>query len=336
VELMHTDDDVMAVNTQEWDLVARLLAVMSPREDGPYPGAQLSRFRASRMWTITNGSMTVDVRCGGSIPGLGEPVWMTARAVWGAIETAREDGPFCRVTIDDRRDEDGTVAAVVVGDGVDAKFDLPYQDPIPTLRPPESDAVLATVTTRVSALRRAVKAAALTPVGVPVSGPPVGTFTIWGEELVLVGTDRRGVDRAAEVRLRGELRDFDSGLDVQLHIELAPLLAIVDQLPWGEVIVSLTSPGELWLIAGPCRVVQRGELRQIDPHDTDGVIFLVGRVEGTGEAVLSLQGGCPVDDSIVWLESEPNGFTRLEWIEELHEIVWYAEPEPYGVGSIDD
>lgn len=333
---MHTDDDVMAINTEEWDLVSRLLAAMSPREDGPYPGAQLSQFRAGRIWTLTDGTMTVDVRCGGSIPGLGEPVWMTARAVWFAVETAGEDGPFCRVTIDDRRDENGTVAAVVAGDGCEARFDLPYQDPVPTLRAPVPDAMLATVTTDMPALRRAAKAAALTPVGVPVSGPPIGTFTIWGEELVLVGTDRRGVDRAAEVRLRGELRDFDSGLDVQLRIELAPLLAIVDQLPWGEVIVSLTSPGEVWLIAGPCRVVQRGELRQIDPYDTDGVIFLVGRVEGTDEAVLSLQGGCPVDDSIVWLESEPNGFTRLEWIEELHEIVWYAEPEPYGVGSIDD
>lgn len=38
---MHTDDDVMAINTEEWDLVARLLEAMSPREDGPYPGAQL-------------------------------------------------------------------------------------------------------------------------------------------------------------------------------------------------------------------------------------------------------------------------------------------------------
>ncbi len=333
---MHTDDDVMAINTEEWDLVARLLEAMSPREDGPYPGAQLSRFRASRIWTITGGTMTVDVRCGGSIPGLGESVWMTARAVWFAVKTAGEDGPFCRVTIDDRRDENGTVAAVVAGDGVDARFDLPYQDPIPTLRPPAPDAVLATVTTDMAAMRRAVKAAALTPIGVPVSGPPVGTFSIWGDALVLVGTDRRGVDRAAKVRLRGDVRELDSGIDVQLRIELAPLLAIVDQLPSGEAIVSLTSPGELWLIAGPCRVVLQGELRQLDPFDKDGVIFLVGRVEGTDEAVLSLQGGCPVDGTIVWLESEPDDFGPLEWIEELHQIVWYAEPEPYGVGTVDD
>ena len=333
---MHTDDDVMAINTEEWDLVARLLEAMSPREDGPYPGAQLSRFRSGRIWTITDGTMTVDVRCGGSIPGLGEPVWMTARAVWFAVETAKEDGPFCRVTIDDRRDENGTVAAVVAGDGCDGKSDLPYKDPIPTLRPPEPDAVLATVTTDMRALRRAVKAAALTPVGVPVSGPPVGTFSIWGDALVLVGTDRRGIDRESKVRLRGDVRELDPGVDVQLRIELAPLLAIMDQLPWGEAIVSLASPGELWLIAGPCRVVLRGELRQLDPYDKDGVIFLVGRVEGTDEAVLSLQGGCPVDDTIVWLESAPDDWGRLERIEELHDIVWYAEPEPYGVGTVDD
>ncbi len=147
---MHTDDDVMAVNTQEWDLVARLLAVVAPHEDGACPGAQLSRHRASRIWTLTDGTMTVDVRCGGTIPGLGEPVWMTARAVWFAASTAVEDGPFCRVTIDDRRDENGTVTAEVSGDGYDARFDLPYRDPIPTLRPPVPDAVLATVTTDMS------------------------------------------------------------------------------------------------------------------------------------------------------------------------------------------
>ena len=336
MELMHTDDDVMAINTEEWDLVARLLVAVSPREDGPYPGAQLSQSRAGRIWTLTDGTMTVDVRCGGSIPGLGGPVWMTARAVWFAVETAGEDGPFCRVTIDDRRDENGTVAAVVAGDGCDARFDLPYRDPIPTLRPPAPAAVLATVTTDMTALRRALTAAALAPVGVPVSGPPVGTFSIWGEALVLAGTDRRGVDRAAEVRLRGDVRELDSGIEVQLRIELAPLLAIMDQLPWGEVIVSLTSSGELWLVAGPCRVVLRGELRQLDPFDKDGVIFLVGRVEGTDEPVLSLHGGCPVDDTIVWLESEPDDHGRLDRIEQLHLIVWYAEPEPYGVSTVDE
>lgn len=335
--MMHTDDDVMAVNTEEWDLVARLLAVMSPREDGPCPGAQLSRYRAGRLWSLTDGNVTVDLRCGGSIPGLGEPVWMTARAVWFAVETAAEEGPFCRVTIDDRRDEDGTVAAVIEGDGHDVRFDLPYREPIPTLRPPVPEAVLATVTTDVTAFRRALKAAALTPVGVPVSGPPVGTFSLERDALVLTGTDRRGVDREAEVRLRGDLRSKVSvAIDVQLRVELLPLLAVVEHLPIGEAIVTLTSAGELWLIAGPCTVVLEGALRQLDPYDADGVIFLVGRVQGTDEPVLSLHGGCPVDDTIVWLESAPDDYGSLDRIDELHDIVWYAEPKPYGVSSIDD
>lgn len=337
VELMHTDDDLMAVNTQEWDLVARLLAVVAPHEDGACPGAQLSRHRASRIWTLTDGTVKVDVRCGGTIPGLGEPVWMTARAVWFAVETAKEDGPFCGVTIDDRRDENGTVAAVVAGDGYDAKFDLPYQDPVPTLRPPAPDAVLATVITDMRALRRALTAAVLTPIGVPVSGPPVGTFSLERDALVLTGTDRRGVDREAEVRVRGDVqRELSVAIDVQLRVGLVPLLSIVEELPSGEVIVSLVSSGELWLIAGPCRVVLEGELRQLDPYDADGVIFLVGHVQGTDEAVLSLQGGCPVDDTIVWLESAPEDYGSVEGIEEHYEIVWFAEPEPYGVSTIDD
>ena len=337
MELMHTDDDLMAVNTQEWDLVARLLAVVAPHEDGACPGAQLSRHRASRIWTLTDGTMTVDVRCGGTIPGLGEPVWMTARAVWFAVSTAVEDGPFCRVTIDDRRDENGTVTAEVSGDGYDARFDLPYRDPIPTLRPPVPDAVLATVTTDVAAFRRALRAAVLTPIGVPVSGPPVGTFSLERDALVLTGTDRRGVDREAEVRVRGDVQsELSVAIDVQLSVELAPLLSILEELPSGEVIVSLVSSGELWLIAGPCRVVLEGELRQLDPYDADGVIFLVGHVQGTDEAVLSLQGGCPVDDTIVWLESAPEDYGSVEGIEEHYEIVWFAEPEPYGVSTIDD
>lgn len=102
-------------------------------------------------------------------------------------------------------------------------------------------AVLATVTTDMRAVpERAVKAAALTPIGVPVSGPPVGTFSTWGGALVLTGTNRRGVDRESELRLRGDVKcEHDPAIDVQLRIELASLLSIVDQLPWGEVIVIL-------------------------------------------------------------------------------------------------
>lgn len=337
MDLRYSNDDVMAIDIQEWELVDRLLAAMAPDEDGPYPGAQLSRHRAGRIWTLTNGAMTVDVRCDGSIPGLGDPVWMTARAVSFAVRTAEEDGPFCTVVIDDLRHDDGTVAALVGGDGCHARIDLPDRDPITTLRPPVQGSVLATMTTSVSALQRVVTAASLAPTGVPVSGPPAGTISVERDALVLTGADRRGVDRAAELRLQGEVRrEFDPAIEVHLSVELAPLLSVVDQLPHGEVIVALNRPGELWLIAGPCRVVLRGEMRQLDPNAADGVIFLVGRVQGTDEAVLSLHGGCPVDDTIVWLESTPDDYGRLERIELRHDIVWYAEPEPYGVSTVDD
>jgi hypothetical protein len=337
VDLRYTNDDVMAVDVQEWDLVARLLAVLSPNEGGPHPGAQLSRFRAGRIWTLTDGTTTVDVRCDGAVPGLAEPVWMTARTVGFVVRAAEEDGPWCSVAIDDRRRDDGTVTAVVQGDACDARFDLPDRDPIPTLSPPPPDSVLATITTDMTGLRRAVQGAYLSPAGMPVSGPPVGTVGIERDALVLVGTDRRGVDQPAEFRLRGDVQcALSSAIDVQLRIELAPLLEVADHLPPGEVIVVLTTIGELWLIAGPCRVVLQGDLRLFGPHDADGVIYLVGQVEGTDEAVLSLHGGCPVDDTIVWLESAPDDYGSVELMEEHHDIVWYAEPEPYGVSTVDD
>ena len=335
---MHTDDDVMAINTEEWDLVARLLAAMSPREDGPYPGAQLSQFRAGRIWTLTDGTMTVDVRCGGSIPGLGEPVWMTAQS--GVVRGGDRRGGRAVLQGHHRRSSRGERHGRRGGRRGWLRRSVRPAVPGPDPHPVSAGA-------RCGARHRHHRhggAAARREGGVAHPGRRAGerptlseTFGIDNEALVLVGTDRRGVDRPAEFRLRGEVQcELTPAIDVQFHVGLAPLLAIVDQLPLGEVIVVLTSVGELWLIAGPCRVVLRGDLRQSDPYDTDGVIYLVGRVEGTDEAVLSLDGGCPADDTIVWLESEPEDCGQLDRIERLHHIVWYAEPEPYGVGAVDD
>lgn len=337
MDLRFSNDEAMAVDLQEWDLVARLLDALAPDEGGRYPGAQLSRHRSDRRWTLTDGTVTVEVSCDGSIPGLGEPVWMTARAVWLAAWTAEEDGPFCRVTVEDRRREDGTVTAVVTGDGHTARLDLPDRDPMPTLRPPDPDSVLATATTDLRALRHVTKAAALSPTRVPLSGPPVGTFGIDRDALVLTGTDRRGVDRAAQLRLLGDVRsNVSPAIDVQLRIELSPLLCVLQELPDGEVTVTLTSAGELWLFTGACRVVLPGALRQLDPLDSDGIVYLAGHVVGTGEAVLSLSGDCPTDGTVVWLESAPDDYEALEWFEQHHDVEWYAEPEPYGVSTVDD
>ena len=187
------------------------------------------------------------------------------------------------------------------------------------------------------ALRHVVKAAALSPTRVPVSGPPTGTFSLETDALVLTGTDRRGVDRAAQTRVRGDVhRALGLAIDVELDVELLPLVSVLDELPDGEVLVTLTSVGELWLIAGTCRIVVSGELRVSDPLDIHGVVFLVGRVEGTDEAVLSMSGECPTDGTVVWLESAPEDYVLLERLEEDHDIDWYAEPEPYGVGTVDD
>lgn len=53
-------------------------------------------------------------------------------------------------------------------------------------------------------------------------------------------------------------------------------------------------------------------------------------------AALRLHGSCPVDDTVVWLESARDDYGLLDRVEELHDIVRYAEPEPYGVSTIDD
>ena len=324
------------IDAEELDLVARLLDVLSPVEDGPHPGAQLSPLRSGRVWTITDGVATVDLRCSGAIRGLRRPVWMTRRTVVCAAGSADRDGG-CTVTIDDRRDHDGTVAALIDAPPVRGRIDLPTRPPMRPLRSPAPVSVLATAMVDLGALLRSVETAALPPVGVAVSGPPRGTFSVERDALVVRGADRRGVDRAAELRLDARVEsDLSPAIEVALGIDLRPLVEVGQHLPGIEAIVTFARDGGLWLTAGRCRLVLRGELSVVEPDEVDGVVYMVGRVEGTGEAVLSLDGDCPVDGVMVWLESRSDEYGRLEEIEELHDIVWYAEPTPYGVGLPGD
>jgi len=346
----HMIDDLTPVDADELDLVARLLAVVSPAEGGPHPGVQLSRSPSGsgRVWTITDGAMTVDVRSKASIRGLEEPVWMTARCVEFAVSNA-DSGGWCGIGIKDRRQrdgrrqaddrpqDDGTVTALINGQFTRARIDLPARPPVTVLRRPGPASVIATAVTDMAALLRAVTAASLTPVGVPVSGSPVGTIEFDHGKLIIVGTDRRGIDRAAEFRLDADVElNIRPALWVHIELGLAPFVAVGDHLPRGEVTVTLTSDGELWLVVGSCRVVFRGEVRRLEPDDLNCVVYVVGRVEGTGERVLSVHGGCPVDGVMVWLESRPEEYGHLERIEQLHSIVWHSEPEPYGFGTPDD
>lgn len=336
MDAAHMNADLSRVAADELSLVGDLLRAMSPVEAGPYPGAQLSRARSGRVWTITDGSMTVDVRRSGSITGLEQPVWLTSRALWYAARTAGPTG-WCSIGIDDCRHVDGSVAALIDNQFAHARIDLPAQPPLAGIRAPVPESVVATAITDMTALLYAVEAASLTPVGVPVSGPPAGVVRVDYNSLFIRGTDRRGVDSAAEFRLHADTeRHLDPAVEFQVCVDLEPLIEVGEHLPLGEVIVTLTRDGEVWLIAGPCRVVCRGDARRLEPDEFDGVVYLVGRVEGTGEAVLSASGDCPVDGLIVWLDSQPDLYDRLERIEELHSIVWYAEPQPYGVSTGDE
>lgn len=336
MDLDHTSPGPTPVDAGELDQVARLLTGLSPAEAGPCPGVQLSRTRSGHVWTMTDGPMTVDVRGSGSISGLEQPVWLTARVVDYAARVARTEGG-CSMAIDDRRALEGAVAATVGGCSALASFDLPDRPSVPCVTPPRPPSVIATAITDMTALRHALEAAAWSPVGVPVSGPPSGVFSVELDTLVISGTDRRGVDRPAEFRLAADTeRLVDPAIDCHIRVGLAPLVIVGELLPPGEAIVSLTSSGELWVIAGRCRVVSRGEFRSLEPDELDGVVYLVGRVQGTGEPVLSASGEGPVDGLIVWLESRPDEYDRFGAIDEVHDIVWCAEPQPYGVSTVDE
>lgn|GEM_PF-1671526 len=243
-----------------------------------------------------------------------------------------EPGGWWSIGIDDRRRVNGTVTAVINGPLVTSRIDLPDQPPTTLLRPPVPTSVIATAITDVSTVLRVALAAALTPVGVRVSGPPVGTFEIDPGVLLVLGADRRGVDLPAEFRIEAETeRHLDPAIHYQVRVGLEPLIEIGEQLPRGEVIVTLTTTGELWIVAGWCRVVLRGETRRLEPDEVEGIVYVVGRVQDTGEAVLSLHGSCPVDGIMVWLESRPDDWGSLEWLEKDHDILWDSEPQSFGV-----
>ncbi len=62
-----------------------------------------------------------------------------------------------------------------------------------------------------------------------------------------------------------------------------------------------------------------------------GVVFVAGRVDDSGERVLTHDDGEPVAGVLVWLESRPDQPVFLEELDETLEIIWNPEPEPYGV-----
>lgn len=272
----------------------------------------------------------MDVHWDVAIPGLEEPVWMTARTLQLIYEIADCEG-FCDFGIEDRRAVDGTVNALVKGAFIEARIDLPVREPLAALDPPQAPSWYATATVDCTALRKAAEAASSTPAGVTVIGPPVATFTVEPGALVITGTDRRGVDRAAEIRLKAEVEFLASPATyAEVSVDPSPLI----ELGWcflvDKVTVVLTFDGELWMLAEPCRMVLRGDLLRLEPDELEGIVYLVGSVVGTDEAVLSME-DLPVDGITVWIESRPDDYDLLERVEQLYEIDWYAEPEPYGV-----
>ncbi len=62
-----------------------------------------------------------------------------------------------------------------------------------------------------------------------------------------------------------------------------------------------------------------------------GVVFVAGRVNDSGERVLTHDDGEPVAGVLVWLESRPDRPVFLEDLDAAVPITWIPEPEPYGV-----
>ena len=340
MDVTHSRDDLTPVHLGELDQVHRLLAVIAPVEVGRYPGVQLSRTRTGRVWTLIGDGCSVDVRVAGSIDGLCGPVWMNARSIRFARDSARDDG-WCGLGIDDRRPDghrsadSGVLSALVSGPCTDARIELVDRRPVLPMRPPATTDVIATAVSNLADLHRAIVGAARVPQGVTPRERITATFTVLGRSLVVDCRDPYGAELSAQFRLHAAT-DGDTNGEVGVTVDADRLQHLTAQLPPGEVIVTLTRNGTVWLVAGTCRVAFRGDARVADPSEASGIVFLVGFVEDTEEPVLSFDGDCPTDGVTVWLESEPHEPDLLERIEELHEIVWYAEPEPYGVSAGDD
>lgn len=62
-----------------------------------------------------------------------------------------------------------------------------------------------------------------------------------------------------------------------------------------------------------------------------GVVYLAGRVDGTGERVLTHDEQAPVDGVLVWLESRPDRPVFHEQLDRDLAVTWNRSPEPYGV-----
>jgi hypothetical protein len=62
-----------------------------------------------------------------------------------------------------------------------------------------------------------------------------------------------------------------------------------------------------------------------------GVVYVAGRVDDTGERVLTHDEQAPVDGVLVWLESRPDRPVFLEQLDREVVVSWNLRPELYGV-----
>ena len=359
------------VEHHELDLVARLVATLCPDDGGPTPGAQLCEVSTTdgprRAWTIVGDELVATVQGGGAVPeGFDRPVWLAARTVWFAAEASEHEGR-CGMAIDDQRPRGGDASLLIASADSQAHFVLHDRPARPHPRPPDGGsasspgALVASAVLPVESFIRALRSLARTPMGQLLDDERVGSITFGRHQLVLASVPAPGESERETATDAPDGGDVDGGdADVlpparfrlrartatghrrrRVQVRLRTLWLACEQLPAGDLRVRLDHDGRLWLCAGPCRlIVPTGAERTtlpseladdaVDP-DRVSVIYVAGEVEPSGRRLFSLDGDCPDDGTIVWLEHDDRPPAPMETFEDDYDIVWHAEPEPYGV-----
>lgn len=354
------------VEHDELDLVARLVATLCPDDGGPTPGAQLCEVSTPegprRAWTIVEDELVATVQGDGAVPeGFEWPVWLAARTIWFAAEASEHEG-CCTMAIDDQRARGGDASLLVASADSQAHFVLHDRPARPHPRPPDGGsasspgALVASAVLPVESFIRALRSLARTPMGQLLDDERVGSITFGRHQVVLASapapgeslsdtdtaaTDGGDADVLPPARFRLRAATATGHRRRRVQVRLRTLWLACEQLPAGDLRLWLDHDGRLWVCAGPCRLivptgVERTALpsqladEAVDP-DRVSVIYVAGEVEPTGRRLFSLDGDCPDDGTIVWLEHDDRPPAPMETFEDDFDIVWHAEPEPYGV-----
>ena len=286
----------LAIDADEWNLVACLVSRLQPDETGRAPGVALRERDGQRLWTIRTPWMAVEVTGGGEgdqligdsgVP-LNESIWLPTRLVVHAAELATPEGS-CSLII-------GAQSATVGNRLGNAHFDLPEVEPgaAPKVLESRRGTPSASARTTAGKLLHLLRTARRLPTGVDLSVTTAPDLWLGVEDGFVAATVAWSHFGAPRVTVRAPATTSGEALVRVPHFDLAWLLDSFHERAFVQLEV-VDERNELWLqgeswTATVALTQMPSVLRAADEVTLDEVLAQLGVTE-SGDRCWTLEVG---------------------------------------------